>query len=90
MCRNDSLSKLQGTLRGLTDMLNWVRTVLSFVRTLQQLLQGDELLHVNHTKWPKTLPVSPFFSGRKDSVLIVLFLEILFVHGSGDQVRALP
>ena len=25
MCRNDSLSKLQGTLRGISDMLDWVR-----------------------------------------------------------------
>ncbi|KAJ7807880.1 hypothetical protein B0H14DRAFT_3763816 [Mycena olivaceomarginata] len=42
MCRNDSLSKLQGTLRGLTDMLNW----------------GDEVAGVNYTKWPKTLPIT--------------------------------
>ncbi|KAJ7876087.1 lysophospholipase [Mycena olivaceomarginata] len=49
MCRNDSLSKLQGTLRGLTDMLNW----------------GDELLRVNHTKWPKTLPITSH-SAAKD------------------------
>lgn len=77
MCRNDSLSKLQGTLRGLTDMLNWVRAVLSFTHTLQQLFQGDELLCVNRiAKWPKTLPVSPFLSRREEFVLIgVVFLE---------------
>ncbi|KAJ7876088.1 lysophospholipase [Mycena olivaceomarginata] len=41
MCRNDPLSKLQGTLRGISDMLNW----------------GEELLRVNYKKWPKTLPI---------------------------------
>ncbi|KAJ7350644.1 lysophospholipase [Mycena albidolilacea] len=41
MCRNDPLCKLQGTLRGISDMLNW----------------GEELLRVNYKKWPKTLPI---------------------------------
>ncbi|KAJ7935217.1 lysophospholipase [Mycena leptocephala] len=41
MCRTDPLAKLQGTLRGISDMLNW----------------GEELLRVNYNKWPKTLPI---------------------------------
>ncbi|KAJ7807881.1 lysophospholipase, partial [Mycena olivaceomarginata] len=42
MCRNDPLSKLQGTLRG--------------IRTCSTGF-GEELLRVNYKKWPKTLPV---------------------------------
>ncbi|KAJ7270087.1 lysophospholipase [Mycena haematopus] len=41
MCKTDPLSKLQGTLRGISDMLNW----------------GEELLRVHYKKWPKTLPI---------------------------------
>ncbi|KAJ7503064.1 lysophospholipase [Mycena galericulata] len=41
MCRTDPLAKLQGTLRGVSDMLNW----------------GEELLLGNYKKWPKSLPV---------------------------------
>ncbi|KAF7296044.1 Hydrolase-4 domain-containing protein [Mycena kentingensis (nom. inval.)] len=41
MCRTDSLSILQGSLRGLSDMLNW----------------GEELLAEHYKSWPKSLPV---------------------------------
>ncbi|KAJ7655378.1 Alpha/Beta hydrolase protein [Mycena rosella] len=41
MCRLDPLTKLQGSLRGISDMLNW----------------GEELLAENYKKWPKALPV---------------------------------
>ncbi|KAK7057652.1 hydrolase-4 domain-containing protein [Favolaschia claudopus] len=41
MCSTDPLAKLQGTLRGVSDMFNW----------------GDLLLSVNYKKWPKSLPV---------------------------------
>ncbi|KAJ6497536.1 lysophospholipase [Mycena sanguinolenta] len=41
MCSTDPLSKLQGSLRGISDMLNW----------------GEELLRVTYKKWPKTLPI---------------------------------
>ncbi|KAJ6593365.1 lysophospholipase [Mycena capillaripes] len=41
MCKADPLSKLQGTLRGISDMLNW----------------GELLLHVNYKKWPKSVPI---------------------------------
>jgi len=41
MCRADSLSILKGSLRGLSDMLNW----------------GEELLRENYQKWPKSLPI---------------------------------
>ncbi|KAJ6589975.1 Alpha/Beta hydrolase protein [Mycena vulgaris] len=41
MCSTDPLAKLQGTLRGISDMLNW----------------GEELLRENYKKWPKALPI---------------------------------
>ncbi|KAF7351004.1 Hydrolase-4 domain-containing protein [Mycena sanguinolenta] len=41
MCSKDPLSKLQGSLRGISDMLNW----------------GEELLRINYKKWPNTLPI---------------------------------
>ncbi|KAF7289338.1 Hydrolase-4 domain-containing protein [Mycena indigotica] len=41
MCKTDELSKLQGTLRGVSDMLSW----------------GELLLTEQYKKWPKTLPV---------------------------------
>ncbi|KAJ7169159.1 Alpha/Beta hydrolase protein [Mycena crocata] len=41
MCSADPLAKLQGTLRGISDMLNW----------------GEELLRTNYKKWPKSLPI---------------------------------
>ncbi|KAJ7747745.1 lysophospholipase [Mycena metata] len=41
MCRTDPLAKLQGTLRALSDMLNW----------------GEELLTETYKSWPKSLPI---------------------------------
>ncbi|KAJ6497540.1 lysophospholipase [Mycena sanguinolenta] len=41
MCKSDVLAKLQGTLRGVLDMLNW----------------GEALLTVNYKKWPNKLPI---------------------------------
>ncbi|KAJ7772027.1 lysophospholipase [Mycena maculata] len=41
IARTDPLAKLQGTLRGISDMLNW----------------GDELRGENYKKWPKSLPI---------------------------------
>ncbi|KAJ7189545.1 Alpha/Beta hydrolase protein [Mycena pura] len=41
LCSKDPLAKLQGTLRGVGDMLNW----------------GEMLLISQYHKWPKSLPV---------------------------------
>ncbi|KAJ7099505.1 Alpha/Beta hydrolase protein [Mycena belliarum] len=41
MCETDPLAQLKGSLRGISDMLNW----------------GDELLLKTHKNWPKALPV---------------------------------
>ncbi|KAJ7496818.1 lysophospholipase [Mycena latifolia] len=41
MCSIDPLAELKGTLRGISDMLNW----------------GEELLTENYKKWPKALPI---------------------------------
>ncbi|KAJ6491752.1 lysophospholipase [Mycena vitilis] len=41
IAKKDPLAKLQGTLRGISDMLNW----------------GDLLHSVNHKHWPRTLPI---------------------------------
>ncbi|KAF7362334.1 Hydrolase-4 domain-containing protein [Mycena venus] len=52
MCSTDPLAKLQGTLRGISDMLNW----------------GEELLEKKlWDDWPKTLPVL-FVHGSGDQI----------------------
>ncbi|KAF7351007.1 Hydrolase-4 domain-containing protein [Mycena sanguinolenta] len=52
MCKNDVLAKLEGTLRGVLDMLNW----------------GEALLTVsNYKKWPNKLPIL-FVHGSADQI----------------------